>query len=1059
MPIPQFKRPDRLITSLLVIFIFIVTLIVINSYLTRWALVYWFEKQGAEVSVADLRLNLWQSTLEIDQFSAVNQTGQQLSIGSLKVDWGWQPLFDQLVVVNAVTVESVKLDIVGDKLNPQQIGPIDLVKLLAVDEDAPAAVEQAPSDWQIQLGAVNLADFTICYKDLSHQYVDVALPIKADQQLIDNCLKWQQVALNTQLQLNGPDKVLLSGDIAIKALRLSHQSTNDWLVLDDLSVKAIRLADQQLGWQSLIVDNMQLFAGEEGQQLAYLGAGLTAVTMDKTTIDLAALNADVKLLGLKKLGLKNLWLVQQGVADKSHNKVNVASLSLGSVVGSKDKADINQLVVTGIELDAINADAQAKSAASVQQLSLESAAVISDQTADVTGLIIDGVAVQHQDNSSSINAAVQVNKFVLSQLNAQLNDAATTVQLSQLFIDTVALQHTNGKDNLGADAKVAKLTLQDLKGSADGGDLNGLSIDGIEVKHTELDSHNQNLATVGQVSVKTVSGTQEQLEIQHLAVVQTCVKQRKGEVSVHPLADVKQLKTAGLSVNITDSQAVVEQLMIAGTQLWQQANDSQYYPAVQLAQLSVDAADVSKTRQQIAGITLDQLGLLPDLTAKAAARKPLLNLAKLTVDTVLVGEGKAEAIDIGEVLASGFDGLVSYHPQQGVNLSNWLLASTTSEPVEKEPAKDQQPAKAITIKRFALTDSNKVTVIDNTLTTPQTHQLSALKVDIHPLILGAALKPDSQPAQVDFSTLIEQAGTLALKGTLLPQSGDVSMDLVGKLGHLDTTHYSDYSARHIAHRIDQGQLDIDFDIKVVNNQMDSEFKLLLKKFELAKLQAHEKSPVNNELGVPIPLALNLLRDSDDNIALDIPIKGDLNKPDFALSSVISTVTFKALKTAVLYNYSPLSVLSIAGGLVNLATALRFKSVDFANSDSSLSADGKAQLDKVGQVLGKKTKVDLVLCANASLQDFIVEPVPAPVAAVPVLVAAENDKAAAVKPAITLAGLTDEQRQGLIELANTRQLAAKAYLVEQHGIVEHRLLLCNVKFNNKADAKPVVAISL
>ena len=59
----------------------------------------------------------------------------------------------------------------------------------------------------------------------------------------------------------------------------------------------------------------------------------------------------------------------------------------------------------------------------------------------------------------------------------------------------------------------------------------------------------------------------------------------------------------------------------------------------------------------------------------------------------------------------------------------------------------------------------------------------------------------------------------------------------------------------------------------------------------------------------------------------------------------------------------------------------------------------------------------------------------------------------------MAALSDEARVQLIATASQRQQAAKDYLVKQHQIAEHRLLLCNVKFNPKADAQPVVAISL
>ena len=243
-------------------------------------------------------------------------------------------------------------------------------------------------------------------------------------------------------------------------------------------------------------------------------------------------------------------------------------------------------------------------------------------------------------------------------------------------------------------------------------------------------------------------------------------------------------------------------------------------------------------------------------------------------------------------------------------------------------------------------------------------------------------------------------------------------------------------------------MDVDFEVEINNGQIDSNFALLLKKFELGKLQQHEQSAANNELGVPLPVALNLLRDNNDNIELSIPINGDLNKPDFSLSSVISTVTFKALKTAVIYTYSPLGMLSMASGLVDLATALRFKPLVFAPGKLELDDTAKAQLDKAGQVLGKKSKVDLVLCANATLQDLPV-----------VSIVDGKGKTVIVPHKGGAQAISDTQRKILLDTARKRHRAAQAYLVDTYGIAAHRLLLCNVKFDKKADSKPIVGVSI
>lgn len=191
-----------------------------------------------------------------------------------------------------------------------------------------------------------------------------------------------------------------------------------------------------------------------------------------------------------------------------------------------------------------------------------------------------------------------------------------------------------------------------------------------------------------------------------------------------------------------------------------------------------------------------------------------------------------------------------------------------------------------------------------------------------------------------------------------------------------------------------------------------------------------------------------MRDNDDNIELTIPITGDLNKPDFSLSGVISTVTFKSMKNAVIYTYSPLGMLSVGSGLVDLATALRFKPLAFAPGELVLDDTAKAQLDKAGKVLSKKSKVDLVLCANATLQNLPV-----------VSVVNGEGKTVVVPHKGGVEALSDEQRKMLLDTATKRHSAAQAYLVDKLGIAAHRLLLCNVKFDKEVGGTPLVAMSI
>ena len=205
---------------------------------------------------------------------------------------------------------------------------------------------------------------------------------------------------------------------------------------------------------------------------------------------------------------------------------------------------------------------------------------------------------------------------------------------------------------------------------------------------------------------------------------------------------------------------------------------------------------------------------------------------------------------------------------------------------------------------------------------------------------------------------------------------------------------------------------------------------------MSELQEHEQHKINAELGVPLPLALDLLRDSDNHIELAIPITGDLNNPDLSVSSIISTVTLSAIKTAIIYNYSPLGMLSLASGIFNLATALRFDPLEFDYRSVTLSVQSNQQLDKLSKLMQDKSKVKFLICGEATHADWTTQ------------IEGDNKQA------------DDEINVDFIlDLANQRQKNVIDYLINNHQIDATRLISCQVKISQNKNDKALVKLSI
>lgn len=539
------------------------------------------------------------------------------------------------------------------------------------------------------------------------------------------------------------------------------------------------------------------------------------------------------------------------------------------------------------------------------------------------------------------------------------------------------------------DVKAETLSLSGSQTRVDGyvGELNGFNVDDIEV----LSGKSIRLGSVSLSGLNAMDGERQWLS-------------------------VSRLSTADIKADLADRSGQVKDVSLAQMQLNQISARGSNDKLLTLEQLTVERVAGDVNSQQLSAVTAVHVGLMQDLSA--AQEQMLVSLNALDVDKV----SRAGEIEVGTVTLKGLVAALDLQPQTGLNLANWL-PKTEGEKAQKSDSSDKT---TVTIHRVQLGEGSKVSLGEYSLGQKQHHEFSEIALDISPVILGGG----SKPANVALSAKINGSGELVAKGQVTPEPDNLSVNMSGTLKYLSLPEYSPYSARHIGYRIDQGQLNVDYKINLKDNQIDSNFELLLSKFELGNLQQYEKSPVNQELGVPLPTALDLIRDSDDNIELSIPVKGDLNSPDFSVSGVVSTVTLKAVKTAVLYTYSPLGFLSVAGELVNLATALRFKPIEFEPGKLVLTETAKSRLDKTAAVLKNKNKVSLVLCANATKADL---PPETPFAEIHI--------------------------PELLEKATARQKIVQSYLVEQQKIAPHRLLTCNVKLDKKATAKPVVKLSI
>jgi hypothetical protein len=219
--------------------------------------------------------------------------------------------------------------------------------------------------------------------------------------------------------------------------------------------------------------------------------------------------------------------------------------------------------------------------------------------------------------------------------------------------------------------------------------------------------------------------------------------------------------------------------------------------------------------------------------------------------------------------------------------------------------------------------------------------------------------------------------------------------------------------------------------------------------------------------MPLDVALDLLRDSDGQIKLTIPVQGNVNDPQFGTGAILRTATQKAVQKAALsyakFMLQPFGAIMFAGQMAGKATRPRFEPVAFAPAAAELGGESHQYLDKLAGMLSDRPGLQLTVCGVATASDR------------EALIAArqaEAQAAADAQPDGKGAAQDGEVLQGeaapsepavsteeLIELADARGQAVRGYLRAEHDIGEDRLYACRSVYEGETDAMPRVEITL
>jgi len=162
---------------------------------------------------------------------------------------------------------------------------------------------------------------------------------------------------------------------------------------------------------------------------------------------------------------------------------------------------------------------------------------------------------------------------------------------------------------------------------------------------------------------------------------------------------------------------------------------------------------------------------------------------------------------------------------------------------------------------------------------------------------------------------------------------------------LDLLPFNAYLLGASPYTISSGAVTGRSEITLDRSQLEVNNHVVLSRLGLAG--SEDQDFVKREVGIPLTLALALMKDYRGNIALALPFGGDLKEPTFEMRSVILQAIVRAIRGAVLSPLNALGRVLVRDGRIE---QIELEAVPFPPGERQLDEAGRERLQQVARVL-------------------------------------------------------------------------------------------------------------
>lgn len=636
----------------------------------------------------------------------------------------------------------------------------------------------------------------------------------------------------------------------------------------------------------------------------------------------------------------------------------------------------------------------------------------------------EGLAVQHADLNWKGDVGVSLSGGKPDNLSVKGTLKGSSLHLKQA---EQALQLTGYDLSLDTTLKGEQQTLSQ-KGP--------LRLTGLQARMGEQTLQQAKLNWDGDIGLTLNQGQPSDLRVNGaLNGEGLSLQQKKQRVRLGQYALTAQVKSADMaSYDIQLPTTALQQFSLS-------AEDD---PLLALQKLVVQKGRVKLPLQVKTGL------VAADGVLVLGENKHVLKLARTRLKSLSFEPEKAAVL--GGLSMAGLDVNVTLSPEGKVSDLDWLMARLA--PESNAPAAPETSEREVgkplrmSLNSLDLVGKNQIHFTDQ-----GTEPAFSSIIDLETITLGAVDTGKVMPTPFALQATIDQFAKLDLNGEAELSGDEHNGHWQLNLKNLELPPLSPYAERFTGYYLNSGQFNLDAKGTLAEGKIKGTNQMRVYRLTVDQGDQDRVAAFSQKITMPLETAIMILEDNDNNIALDIPVKGSLSDPEFGYQSVINELAGRGLKTAAISfltkSLQPYATLiSLANSALEASEKGAFITltpVEFAPGSLALNGESKAYLSKLSGMLKERQAMRLNICGRAVAADGP--------ELMPALVEVNKKRKKPLAPE----ALQKELQQKLLELANQRAAAVKQHM--SASVDNSRLFLCFAKVEQTADAKGRVELGL